>query len=371
MKTIALFAYDFPHRKTSDFIFELIAAGWNSFVVLAAPKKILRNIDGDDYFPKSLNFAPPIDTKQLCNNFKLPFYQVDHADEESIKEIVRTFNVSLGIVAGARIIPKSIIDLFTGGVLNFHPGKLPETSGLDSLFYTIKNNAPAGVTTHFIDDRVDAGQEVYFDEVKIDADVTMDVLSENIFQIQKLALRRFLDEFRESTIKCQPINRPKKNSPLSALEKFQCVMKFSEWRSNRLIEQQAEDLIEACRAGDVLAAEQILERFPCLVSLRTHEGWTPLIVAAHGEKISLVQRLLQFGADPNECGKNGTTVLMYAKTPLLNSEKVSYDLLDLLVENGADVKRTDCYGKDIFFYLAEAGDTRMTNYLMNRTASFK
>lgn len=367
MKSVALFAYDFPHRKTSDFIFELLAARVENLVVLAAPKRILKNVDEREYFGKSLRIAPPINTIQLCENLGLHYYQIDHNDEEKIKNIVRKFDVKLGVVAGARIIGKRVIDLFSTGVVNFHPGKIPETSGLDSLFYTIKNNAPAGVTTHFIDHRVDAGRLIYFDEIKIDEQVPLDVLSENIYQTQKLALRRFLTESTTACVNSEQINRPSKNSPMDPLEKFQCTLKFPEWRNNRVFEQHVSSLFEACSSGNLVQVKNILDKFPRLISQRTKEGWTPIILAAYNQKIMIVKMLLERGADPNECGRNGTTVLMYAKTPLLNDPKASYDLLDVLLEKGAEVKRRDCYGKDIVQYIHEIGDARMADYIVARS----
>ena len=70
----------------------------------------------------------------------------------------RKYKINLGIISGARIIDKKIIKLFKYGIINFHPGKIPETSGLDSFFWTIKKNIYPSVTAHFIDQYVDRGK---------------------------------------------------------------------------------------------------------------------------------------------------------------------------------------------------------------------
>ena len=55
-----------------------------------------------------------------------------------IKLIVKKYKINIGIISGARIIDKKIIKLFKYGIINLHPGKIPETSGLDSFFGQLK-----------------------------------------------------------------------------------------------------------------------------------------------------------------------------------------------------------------------------------------
>ena len=63
------------------------------------------------------------------------------------------------MIAGARILKRPVIDRFSIGIINFHPGLIPEARGLDALLWSIRGDLPLGVTSHLIDERVDASSE--------------------------------------------------------------------------------------------------------------------------------------------------------------------------------------------------------------------
>ncbi|WP_374035581.1 ankyrin repeat domain-containing protein [Bdellovibrio bacteriovorus] len=356
---VVVFAYDFPHRKTYDFILDLMAVGLRNLVVLAAPHKELKNTDRRVYFPRSLIVPPPIGTPDLCESLGLKLYLVDHGDSEKIRKIVDHYDIKLGIVAGARIIPGSVIELFSEGIVNFHPGKIPETSGLDSLYYTIKNMAPPGVTVHYIDHKVDAGRYISFEETPISLHETLETLVENIYQTQRVALRRFVDSYFARAVKTEIIDRPKKNQPMTPDEKLVTLSGFENWRAEIHLRQQTEALLVACKDGNLKKVEQILSAHPALLGVAGKQGWTPLIVACFNQSREVVRYLLELGADPNQAGAKGTTPAMYAKTKLINQENADYSILDLLYDSGADFSRLDSYGKDILHYVELSGDRQL------------
>lgn len=358
---IALFAYDFPHRKTQDFIQELIFHGVN-IVVLAAPKVKLAHSDNTSYFKRSIKLAEPLDTRTICKNAGIDFYSVNHDNISEISNIVKSHQLNLGIISGARIITQPIIDLFSEGLVNFHPGMLPETSGLDSFYYGIKKSISLGVTTHFIDSRVDAGLRIAFDELMLGSDDTVEVVQENLYQLQKISLRNFLKKTQLGSIQSDPINRPFKNEPLSSESKRSLIAKFEHWRALRFVSQQKTRLFNACAAGDFDDVKVVLEFAPDLINSKNDSGWTPLIVACHSNHTDLVEFLLVNGADVNLCGNKGTSPLMYAKTPYMNSTDIDFKILDLLLAAGADIYKKDCFGKTVFDYLDSSTNLDLVEY---------
>jgi len=356
---IVLFAYDFPHRKTHDFIVDLIVAGIRKLIVIAAPMKELSHQDGRQYFDKDLRFPLPKKARDLCNSFDIPYYCVEHEDVDQIKFIKDNHGCDIGIVSGARIIPREVIACFSSGIINFHPGKIPETSGLDSFFYTIKHNAPAGVTTHFIDHKVDAGRIVDFHELQISPSSDPQIIQENLHQLQRIALQGVVEKIRNGNLLGEPIDRPHKNLPMTPEEKIDAVAKFPRWRAFQVIRQESDHLFKACESGGLSRVQQIINEFPDFLHQSNSKGWTPLIVAAFHQQEAIVDFLIRSGANPNDTGINGTTVLMYAKTKLLHVATASYDLLEYLIASGADCFRTDCHGKNVLHYVLEQGDSRL------------
>ncbi len=350
---IAVFAYDFPHRKTADFLKELAGLGVKDAVVIAAPKQKLPEVDRQSYWKKTLRLAPALEAKVLCENLGFQYVQEAHANVDKIVPLLHAKKCKLGIVAGARILRRQLIEAFPDGIVNFHPGKIPETSGLDAFFYTIQNRADAGVTTHFIDARVDAGDFLAFHPVIYSGADTPESVSEAVYQAQFTALREFWAKYSAGTLTPKKIDRPFKNDPMTSAEKLECLSNFSDWLVERVIRQSTSNLFEACRAGSAAAILSELRRFPENMEKRSPQGWTPLIVALHANQKEAALALLQAGANPNACGMNGTTPLMYAKTPLMGETDPDTTILEALLEHGADIERCDRYGKDIFHYIAD------------------
>lgn len=151
---IAVFAYDFPHKKTQDFLFQLFMEGIKVDCVIAAPW-IKLNIPQKNMrtAPRHIVVNHPRD---ICLRMNIPYYSCPHASEECA-EILRKHNIDIGIIAGARILKKHVIDAVNVGVINFHPGIIPECRGLDTVEWAVLDNLDIGVTAHFINERIDTG----------------------------------------------------------------------------------------------------------------------------------------------------------------------------------------------------------------------
>lgn len=350
---IAVFAYAFPHRKTHDFLLELALAGHRDVTVIAAPFRTLPDRDKNGYFRIAAQCARPLDTALICNRLGYRFVETSHDDVLRISELVKENQLRLGIVSGARILKRVIIELFADGIVNFHPGKIPETSGLDAFFHTLKNGVDAGVTTHFIDSRVDAGDFLAFDAVTVHADDSPEDVQFNTYALQLHAFRKFLDNQSQGRLVPLPIGPISKKNIMQVAEKLGLLQQFPVWRASRFYSQTGDRLISHCETGQIDSAMQLLQQFPGLQGFRTENGWTPLIVACFNEHTELAAALLKAGADPNATGHKGTSVLMYAKTPLMSYEAPDTSLLDLLIEAGADVSKRDSHGRAVQHYVSD------------------
>jgi phosphoribosylglycinamide formyltransferase-1 len=362
-----IFAYSFAHRKTHDFLLECAAAGYRQVSVLAAPWVELGYRDDNNYFPRTLQDVPPRPAKDLCHAFGFAYLERPHDDLAGIRAFRESSEARMGVIAGARILKRGVIDLFADGVVNFHPGKLPETAGLDAFYQSLEQDIPVGVTAHLIDSRIDAGRQLFFEETPIGPGDSPEAVLHNNYQTQIEALRRFLELVDRGELSSVAIDRPFRNLPLQPAQKRAALGRFAEWRQARHTTQQEARLLLACKAGDLALTAKLLAESPALISCRSPEGWTPLIVAAFHQRRQMVSLLLDHGADPNEAGTNGTTPLMYGKTALLHSESADYELLEVLLKAGADLRRQDRHGKDIFDYVSAAGDARLLEWLQRKS----
>lgn len=181
MIKIALFAYNFPHKKTQDFIFRLLAEGYKISVIYACDP-IHLNIPPSTIKSK-INHIGLIHPKKIASSFGIRYVVANHNSKEVIDDAI-THSIDLSIIAGARILKHDIIDAFKLGVINFHPGIIPYARGLDALLWSIYHDIPLGVTAHLIDKQIDAGKILFIEKIKIKEDDTLLDLSEKLYELQ-------------------------------------------------------------------------------------------------------------------------------------------------------------------------------------------
>lgn len=177
---VSIFAYNFPHKKTQDFIFRILSEGYEISVIYAA-NPIKLNIPPSSVKSK-INHIGLIHPEQIAKRFGIPYMITGHNSEE-LKSFARA-NSSLAVISGARILKSDVIDCFPLGIINFHPGIIPYARGLDALFWSVYNNKPLGVTAHLIDKHIDAGKILQISELQVqDTDTILD-LSERLYELQ-------------------------------------------------------------------------------------------------------------------------------------------------------------------------------------------
>jgi len=108
---------------------------------------------------------------------------VEHNSDEAL-EILDHLKPEIGLIAGARILSKAVIQSFTKGIINFHLGLIPEMRGLDCVQWAIYEGLPLGITSHLIDERVDAGRIIERQILPEYSDDTLLDLSERLHQWQ-------------------------------------------------------------------------------------------------------------------------------------------------------------------------------------------
>lgn len=350
-ETVAVFAYAFPHKKTQDFLAVLNLHGYKQVVVFAAPKEKLNNIDRNTYFKSVPSVEVVQDTKVLCTTYGYDYVECRHADADTIAHYVKEHNIKKAFISGARIIREEIISLFSWGIINIHPGKLPETSGLDALFYSIKHSVAPGVTAHFINHKVDDGDQIKFYEYTFSGDETLGELNKVTYEMQIKAFHDVLIKIQKDEIVREPVKRPRKNEPMSPAEKLKCIQQFPLWRNNCHLQQTKKRLSAICANGSVDEYQQ-LDPNHLFLNQVIERWWTPLVIAVHNKHYELAKFLIDAGADVNYATPKGTSVLMYAKTDAKHDND-GIKILELLIQHSADVAAKDCFGKTAFEYLGQ------------------
>lgn len=167
---IGVFAYNFKHWKTQAGLFNLCMSGNKPNIIFAAEPVELN-------FYRSKTRTSPRDQflwhpRDIAKYFGIDFEVVVHNSDETAS-LVKRYDLDVGVILGSRILKPVAFRAFKLGVINMHPGILPENRGLDNLKWAILKNLPQGVTCHLIDEKIDRGFLLLQKEIQVYKDDTL------------------------------------------------------------------------------------------------------------------------------------------------------------------------------------------------------
>ncbi|MBM1106843.1 methionyl-tRNA formyltransferase [Aurantibacter crassamenti] len=106
--------------------------------------------------------------KQYALANDLTVLQPKNLKSESFLEELKTLNANLQIVVAFRMLPKVVWQMPEYGTFNLHASLLPNYRGAAPINWAIINGeSKTGVTTFFIDDKIDTGEIILQKEISI------------------------------------------------------------------------------------------------------------------------------------------------------------------------------------------------------------
>lgn len=202
---LAVFAYNFPHRKTQDFLLRLFLEKVDVALILAADPVNL-GIPQASVRMKVRGGGGLIHPRIIAERLGWRYEVVEHNSGCTI-ELLREERIDVAVISGARILKANVIEAVPGGVINFHPGLLPEGRGLDAMQWAIYEDRPIGVTAHLIDSRVDAGLVLLKREIAVQLDDTVFDLSQRLMDVQSDMLPEALVKLAQGTTDLESVGR--------------------------------------------------------------------------------------------------------------------------------------------------------------------
>lgn len=167
---IGLFAYNFKHKKTQEGILTLVVHRYPPACIFAADPVELKFYQSKiRVAPKGLEYTPP---REIAALFEIPYHVMVHNSQEC-EELIKRYDLDVGIILGARILKENIINAFKIGVINMHPGMLPHNRGLDNLKWAILKGYKQGVSVHLISKEIDQGNLIIQREIDVYQDDTL------------------------------------------------------------------------------------------------------------------------------------------------------------------------------------------------------
>jgi len=115
----------------------------------------------------------PSDVKKTALELNIPLIQPKKLDHKEFIEKLKEYNPDLFLVIAFKKLPKVIWELPANGTVNLHTSLLPEYRGAAPINWVLINGEnKTGVTTFFINEKIDQGDIILQKEINLDKNIT-------------------------------------------------------------------------------------------------------------------------------------------------------------------------------------------------------
>lgn len=165
-------------------------------------EKFLKRIQGNP-------IAPTIEEQSSEMNIRLITVPI-HNSEEVLPHL-EAEDLDLIVFGGTRIIRGDILDLPRFGVINSHPGLLPECRGSASPAWSVYHDIPIGSSTHFCDNGIDTGDILMRREIPVKRGMNYEDLCYHTLVLSGVLMKEVLIAYEAG--RWDEIRRPQGESP--------------------------------------------------------------------------------------------------------------------------------------------------------------
>ncbi|WP_306566159.1 methionyl-tRNA formyltransferase [Flavobacterium lindanitolerans] len=132
--------------------------------------------------------------KEYALEKNLKLLQPTNLKEEAFLAELKDLNANLQVVVAFRMLPKVVWDMPKFGTFNLHASLLPNYRGAAPINWAIINGeTKTGVTTFFIDDKIDTGAMILSKEVAISPDENAGQLHDTLMHLGSQAVAETLE----------------------------------------------------------------------------------------------------------------------------------------------------------------------------------
>ena len=150
----------------------------------------------------------------IKNNIRL--FQPEKLQNKNFIKDLKLLNADLFIVVAFRMLPKIVWEIPKKGTINLHGSILPNYRGAAPINWAIINGEKeSGVTTFFINDKIDSGDVLLIEKTEIKDGQTAGELHDKLMEIGSKLIIRTISEIESGTLKSkkQIISESQKTAP--------------------------------------------------------------------------------------------------------------------------------------------------------------
>lgn len=142
--------------------------------------------------------------KKYALQENLPILQPTNLKNETFLEDLKSLNANLQIVVAFRMLPKVVWQMPKYGTFNLHASLLPEYRGAAPIHWAIINGeTKTGVTTFFIDDKIDTGEIILQEAIPVLSTETVGTLHDKLMYLGAKLVAKTVDYIKIDDIKTE------------------------------------------------------------------------------------------------------------------------------------------------------------------------
>jgi folate-dependent phosphoribosylglycinamide formyltransferase PurN len=139
--------------------------------------------------------------RKYCENRNIKVFEVLKHSSDETRQIFESCHTDYALMASSNwLLKEPIISLRSTRIINAHSGWLPKHKGLDSIAWSIKENDPVGLTTHFIDKGIDSGPILHFYQADFKSGDDFNTVCKKVNELQAFAFYDTLIGLENNTI---------------------------------------------------------------------------------------------------------------------------------------------------------------------------
>ncbi|WP_419869984.1 methionyl-tRNA formyltransferase [Chryseobacterium sp. CT-SW4] len=157
--------------------------------------------------------------KEFAVAHQIPVFQPEKLRNPEFLEELKSLNADIFVVVAFRMMPKVLFEMPAMGTFNLHASLLPDYRGAAPINYAIINGEKkSGVTTFFINEKIDEGNILLQKEIDILPDENAGSLHDRLMELGGKLVVETLDRLAEGSIEEKP--QPQVENPKNAYKIF-------------------------------------------------------------------------------------------------------------------------------------------------------
>jgi len=168
------------------------------------------------------------DVKKYAVENNLPLLQPENLKDESFQNELKQLNADLFVVVAFRMLPKSVWSIPEKGTINLHGSLLPQYRGAAPINWSVINGEnKTGVTTFFINEKIDTGDLLLQKEMEIGENETAGEVHDRMMHLGAETVLETVKMIQVDEIKAIPqITEGLELKPAPKIFKNDCLLNF-------------------------------------------------------------------------------------------------------------------------------------------------